>query len=59
MNLESLRDADLLLMIEVGIRGGMCQSTHRYAKANKKYTKNYDKIIGSSQLMYLDANNLY
>ena len=45
MNLESLRDADLLLMIEVGIRGGMCQSTHRYAKANKKYTKNYDKIL--------------
>ena len=49
----------MLLMIEEGIRGGMCQSTHRYAKANNKYTKNYDKSIDLSYLTYLDANNLY
>ena len=49
----------MLLMIEEGIRGRMCQSTHRHAKASNKYMKNYDKSINSSYLMYLDANNLY
>ena len=34
--LESLTDYQMLLMIEEGIRWGMCQSTHRYDKANSK-----------------------
>ena len=46
------------MMIEKGIRDGICQAIHRYAKANNKYLKNYDKNI-ESYLKYLDGNNLY
>ena len=58
VKLELLTDNDMLLY-ENGTRGGMCHATYRYAKANNKYMKNYDKDIESSFLEYTDANNLY
>ena len=59
VKLELITDYDMLLMIEKGIRDGICQATYRYAKANNEYMKNYDKNNESSYIEYLDANNLY
>ena len=47
----------MLMMVEKRIRGRMCHAIYRYAKANNKYTKKYDKNKESSYLEYLDANN--
>ena len=56
---ELLTDYDMLLMVEEEIRGGICHSIQRYAKANNKYMKNYNNNEESSYIQYLDANNLY
>ena len=49
----------MLLMVEEGIRGGICHSIHRYAKANNKYIPIYNNNEESSYIQYLDAHNLY
>ena len=59
VKLELLTDYDMLLMIESEIRRDMCQAIPKYAKANNKYMKNFNKNILSTYLQYLDANNLY
>ena len=59
IELELLTHCDMLLMVEEGIRGGICHSIHRYAQANNEYMKNYNKNEESSYIQYLDANNLY
>ena len=59
VELALLTDYDMLLMIEEGLRGGICHAVYRYARANNKYMNNYDKSKESSYIQYLDTNNLY
>ena len=59
VKLEPLTNNCVLIMVEKGIRGGISHAIQRYAIANNKYIENYYKIIESSHLMYLDANNFY
>ena len=57
--LELFTGVDMLLMVEKGIRRGICHAMHRYAKANNNCMKDYNKDEEESFLEYLDANNLY
>ena len=43
VKLELLANIDMVLMVEKGIRGGISNTIHRYAKANNKCMKDYDK----------------
>ena len=46
-------------MVEKGIRERICHAIHRYAKANNKYMKDYNKNEEESFLQYKDAKKLY
>ncbi len=59
IELDLISDPDMYLMVESGIRGGISTITKRYAKADNKHTKGYDKNQTSVYIPYLDANNLY
>ena len=43
VKLELLTNFNMILMVEEGIRGGMCHAVHRYAKANNKFMNKYDE----------------
>ena len=58
--LALLKDPDMLLTFECGIRGGITQSVHKWAIANNPYMGcEYDPLRPTNYLQYLDANNLY
>ena len=50
---------DMSLMVEKGVRGGICDSINTYAAANNKYMEDFDKNKDSSYPKYWDVNNLY
>ena len=46
VKIEILTDINMLLMVEKGIKGGICHAIHNYAKANNKNMTNYVAATG-------------
>ena len=48
----------MLLMVEKGIRGGLCHAIHRYVKANNKYIfkiiVNICSVFGCKKFVWMD-----
>ena len=59
VKLELLTDIDMLLLVEKGIKRGICRAIHQYAIANNKYIENYVKKKESYYLKYCNVNNFY
>lgn len=69
VHIETLLDPSMLLMVEKGIRGGLCQVMIPHMKANYPEMKSplmededtfqYNPEENNRIILYLDANNLY
>lgn len=56
VSIELLTDVDMLLFVERGIKGGLCQVNKRFAEANNQYMdEEFDPSKEKSYLMYLDG----
>ena len=49
----------MLLIVERGIKSGICHAVYQYVKDNNKYMKDYDKNKESKYLKYSDVNYWY
>ena len=49
----------MLLIVEKGIRGGICHAIYQYVKASNKYMKNCDENKESSYPKNCNVKNLY
>ncbi|XP_050547135.1 uncharacterized protein LOC126908860 [Daktulosphaira vitifoliae] len=59
IELELLTDYDMLLMFELGIRGGLTQVMQRHCRANHPDVPDYDSTQPKKFIQYLDATSLY
>ena len=59
VKLDLLNDIYRLLIVENGIRGGICNAIYGHAKANNKCMNDFDETKESSHINYWDLNYLY
>lgn len=59
IELELINDVNILNMIEQSIRGGICQVSHRFLRANNRYMEDYQEEEPESYIVTFDANSIY
>ena len=59
VKLELLTDIDMLLMVEKGIRGVICDAVNQHAKANSKRMKDYDKKVKNHYILNIGMSIIY
>jgi hypothetical protein len=59
MQIELLTCPQMHLLFENSIRGGLVQTSSRYAKSNCSECEDYDENKPNSSIVFLDKNNLY
>ena len=59
VKIELITDPDMYQMVELGIRGGICQIRKRFSEANHPKMDNLDPSKPTKILIYQDANALY
>jgi len=52
-------DYEMFLFLEEGVRGGFCQVSKCYVKANNPSLPNHNPAEQEKYIFYIDANNLY
>ena len=57
--LENIKDLNMYLMIERGIRGGISVISHRHSEANHSQLADYDPDMPDKHILFVDSNNLY
>lgn len=59
ITLDTVPDTDMYLFLQSSIKGGIAQTSHRYASANNELCKDYDKQLEESSILSSDLNALY
>ena len=49
----------MLLMVEKGIRGVICDAVNQHAKANSKRMKDYDKKVKNHYILNIGMSIIY
>ena len=58
IELELISDADIYLLFEKSMEGGVSYISKRNNQADNQHLKSYDPKQESKQIIYLDANNV-